>query len=106
MEERVTFIARFLEGEKVTRLAEEFGISRKMAYKIFERYQDTGLEGPTASPSTAQCQGRLPVRPNSGARRFHCHMATPETSRPIATTRAAVVAAAFSIRGENRKVPR
>ncbi len=31
MDERVKFIARFLEGEKVTRLAEEFGISRKSA---------------------------------------------------------------------------
>lgn len=47
MDERVKFIARFLEGEKVTRLAEEFGISRKTAYKIIDRYQDTGLEGLT-----------------------------------------------------------
>jgi putative transposase len=45
MDERVKFIARFLEGEKVTRLAGEFGISRKTAYKIIERCQDTGLEG-------------------------------------------------------------
>jgi hypothetical protein len=29
MDERVRFIARFLEGEKVARLAVEFGISRK-----------------------------------------------------------------------------
>ena len=47
MDERVKFIARFLEGEKVARLAVEFGISRKTAYKIIERYQDTGLEGLT-----------------------------------------------------------
>ncbi len=45
MDERVKFIARFLEGEKVAALAREFGISRKTAYKIIERYQDTGLEG-------------------------------------------------------------
>lgn len=47
MDERVKFIARFLEGEKVARLADEFGISRKTAYKIIEKYQDTGLEGLT-----------------------------------------------------------
>lgn len=47
MNERVKYIARFLEGEKMTRLAGEFGISRKTAYKIIERYQDMGLEGLT-----------------------------------------------------------
>ena len=47
MDERVKFIARFLEGEKVATLSREFGISRKTAYKIIERYQDTGLEGLT-----------------------------------------------------------
>lgn len=47
MDERVKFIARFLEGEKVARLAVEFGISRKTAYKIIDRYQDTGLAGLT-----------------------------------------------------------
>lgn len=47
MDERVKFIARFLEGEKVAALAREFGISRKTAYKIIERYHDAGLEGLT-----------------------------------------------------------
>ncbi len=47
MDERVKFIARFLEGEKVARLAEEFGISRKTAYKIIDRYEETGLQGLT-----------------------------------------------------------
>ena len=47
MDERVKFIARFLEGEKVAGLAVEFGVSRKTGYKIIERYRDTGLEGLT-----------------------------------------------------------
>jgi len=47
MDERVKFIARFLEGERVAALSREFGISRKTAYKIIERYHDTGLEGLT-----------------------------------------------------------
>jgi putative transposase len=45
MDERANFIARMLEGERVARLAREFCISRKTAYKIIERYHDTGLEG-------------------------------------------------------------
>ena len=45
MDERVKLIARFLEGEKVAALAGEFGISRKTAYKVIDRYRDTGLEG-------------------------------------------------------------
>lgn len=45
MDERVKFIARFLEGEKVARLALEFGISRKTAYKIIDRYEEAGLQG-------------------------------------------------------------
>ena len=42
MDERVKFIARLLDGESMTCLCEEFGISRKTGYKILERYQDIG----------------------------------------------------------------
>jgi hypothetical protein len=47
MDERVKFMARVLEGEKVAVLAREFGISRKTAYKIVGCYDETGLEGLT-----------------------------------------------------------
>ena len=47
MDERVKFVARFLEGEKIAVLCRDFDISRKTGYKIIERYQDTGLEGLT-----------------------------------------------------------
>jgi putative transposase len=43
MDERLRFVARRLEGEKMAALCAEFGISRKTGYKIFERYQDCGL---------------------------------------------------------------
>jgi len=45
MDERVRFIARLMDGEKMARLCEEFGISRKTGYKIYERYQGTGVQG-------------------------------------------------------------
>ena len=47
MDERVKFIARLLDGETMTGLCREFGISRKTGYKIHERYRDCGVEGLT-----------------------------------------------------------
>lgn len=45
MDERLKFVARLLEGEKMSPLCKEFGISRKTGYKIFDRYKECGLEG-------------------------------------------------------------
>jgi putative transposase len=47
MDERLRFVARLLDGEKMAALCREFDISRKTGYKIFNRYQDCGLEGLT-----------------------------------------------------------
>jgi len=44
MEERLRFVARLLDGEAMTDVCREFGISRKTGYKIFNRYKDQGLE--------------------------------------------------------------
>jgi putative transposase len=43
MDERLRFVARRLEGEKMAPLCAEFGISRKTGYKIFDRYKDCGV---------------------------------------------------------------
>ena len=37
MDERVRFIARVLDGEAMSEVCREFGISRKTGYKIFNR---------------------------------------------------------------------
>src|SRR5215207_6023566 len=55
MEERLRFVARLLEGEAMTDLCREFGISRKSGYKIFDRYKEHGLEALTD-------RSRRPVR--------------------------------------------
>jgi putative transposase len=47
MDERLRFVARLLEGEKMSALCREFDISRKTGYKIYSRYKDCGLEGLT-----------------------------------------------------------
>jgi putative transposase len=43
MDERLRFVARLLEGEKMAPLCAELGISRKTGYKIFDRYKDCGV---------------------------------------------------------------
>jgi putative transposase len=45
VEERMKFVSRLLDGEKMAELCREHGISRKTGYKIFERYRDCGIEG-------------------------------------------------------------
>ena len=60
MDERLRFVARLLEGEKMAPLCREFGISRVSGYKIFKRYKACGLDGRT-SPSdgdTRNCTER------------------------------------------------
>ena len=55
MEERLCFVARLLDGEAMTDMCREFGISRKTGYKIFDRYKEHGLEALTD-------RSRRPVR--------------------------------------------
>lgn len=45
MDERVKFVSRCLDGEKMTDLCREFGVSRKTGYKIYNRYVANGLAG-------------------------------------------------------------
>jgi putative transposase len=47
MDERLRFVARLLEGEKMAALCREFDVSRKTGHKIFQRYRDCGLDGLT-----------------------------------------------------------
>ncbi len=44
VEERLCFVGRLLDGESMTDMCEQFGISRKTGYKIFNRYKEHGLE--------------------------------------------------------------
>ncbi|UWM80194.1 integrase core domain-containing protein [Rhizobium sp. SRDI969] len=47
MDERLKFVARVLDGEKIAAQCREFGISRKTGHKIISRYNACGLEGLT-----------------------------------------------------------
>jgi len=55
VEERLRFVARLLDGEGMSAVCREFGISRKTGYKIWNRYRSDGME--------ALCdRSRRPVR--------------------------------------------
>ncbi len=43
--ERLEFVRRLEAGERVVDLCHEFGISRKTAYKLKERYEELGARG-------------------------------------------------------------
>ena len=45
MDERLRFVARLLDGETMSALCKEFGISRPTGYKIFNRYKELGPKG-------------------------------------------------------------
>ena len=45
MEERLRFVARLLEGEPMSEVCRDFGVSRKTGYKLLNRYRE---EGPPA----------------------------------------------------------
>ena len=45
VDEKIKFVARLLDGEQMYSLCQEFGISRKTGYKIYDRYKHSGLEG-------------------------------------------------------------
>lgn len=47
MDERMRFVLRLKDGESMASLCREYGISRPTGYKIFERYEECGIEGLT-----------------------------------------------------------
>jgi transposase len=76
MDERIRFVIRLKDGESMASLCREFGISRKTGYKIFERYEECGLEGLTdrARPRTAmrincRCRWKRRLSPLSATSR-------------------------------------
>ena len=68
MDERIRFVIRLKDGESMASLCREFVISRKTGYKIFERYEECGLEGltdrarcPIGMPISCQYRLKLPL---------------------------------------------
>jgi len=51
VEERLRFIARLLEGEKIAAFCRDFWISRVTGCKVYERYKGCGLNGRSRRPA-------------------------------------------------------
>jgi putative transposase len=45
MDERIRFISRLLDGERMIDLCREYEISRKTGYKFLERFKEEGALG-------------------------------------------------------------
>ena len=65
MDERLRFVARLLDGETMSEVCRDFGISRKTGYKIFSRYREHGAEALTdRSRRPVQSIALIEVRDN------------------------------------------
>lgn len=67
MDERLRFVARLLEGEEMTAMCREFGISRKTGYKILNRYKEEGVEALCGPLTPAGAPRQSAPRPGGAA---------------------------------------
>jgi putative transposase len=106
MDERLKFIARLLDGDKMAELCREFGVSRKTGYKILNRYNTCGVKGLTdrsrrpyrqANQLPAQIEALIvrlkQDRPSWGAPKIRERLAKlhPDVHRPAISTVHAVL---------------
>jgi hypothetical protein len=74
MDERLRFLGRVFDGESMTEVCRDFGISRKSGYKIFDRYKEHGLEA-------LADRSRRPVRFAINCRLSSRHASSPSSAR-------------------------
>lgn len=106
MDERVRFVSRHLEGESISELCREFGISRVTGHKLVDRYKQHGVEALSdRSRHPYRMANQLPFQvesliiqikkefPNWGAPKIREHMLTrfPDIKTPAKSTVHAVL---------------
>ena len=100
MDERLRFVARLLDGEKMASVCREFGVSRKTGYKFFNRYKDEGLQGLEDRPrSPYRHPNRLPFQLEKailGIKREHRTWGAPKIRDKLAKEYAGLKAPAAS----------
>ena len=63
MDEKLKFIARHLEGESITSLCKEFGVSRTTGHNLIKRYRQMGSEALVAqSRAPKRYANKLPIQ--------------------------------------------
>ena len=99
MDERVRFVARLLEGEKMAPLCAEFGISRKTGYKLYDRYKDCGAQGLTdRSRRPFRQANQLPFAIEETSWVSMCRLAAPASFALCETAHSQITAVA-TVRG-------
>jgi putative transposase len=100
MDERLRFIARLLDGERMAGLCREFDISRQTGYKIYSRYKDYGLVGLTDRSRRPYRQAnRLPFQIESlivQLRKEHPSWGAPKIREKIKRRRLGIALPAIS----------
>lgn len=77
MDEKLRFVSRFLDGEKIAALCREFGISRATGHKSIDRHRESGLEAFTDRSR----------RPYGRSCRWYISSCPPFLQRPIPNRR-------------------
>src|ERR1700733_9619121 len=99
-DERLRFIARLLDGERMAGLCREFDISRQTGYKIYARYKDCGLHGLTDRSRRPYRQAnRLPFQIESlivQLRREHPSWGAPKIREKVKRLRLGISLPAIS----------
>ncbi len=80
-QERLRFVARLLEGEAMSEVCREFGISRKTGCKIFNRYRDQGLDA-LSDRSRRPARSPCGARPSSTSPHHGPMMGCPNSNTP------------------------
>ena len=118
MDEKLRFVARYLDGEKIAGLCREFGISRVTGHKIIDRYKDSGTEAFTdRSRRPFRQANHLPFQveklilrvkqewPNWGAPKIRERLRTqfPDIPTPAKSTVHAVLARNGLVKSKKRR---
>lgn len=116
--ERLNFITRLREGERMTDLCREFGISRKTGYKLVERFGSHGVEGlfdrsrrprtsPQRTPESVVDEVVLMRQryPTWGPKKLRCKLQErqPEVRWPAASTIGVILKDAGLVDGRKRR---
>ena len=61
MDEKLKFVARYLDGESISDLCREFGISRVTGHKVIARYRESGLDAQKQTLANYDITGTDPL---------------------------------------------
>lgn len=114
--ERMKFVSRYLEGERMTDLCSEFSISRKTGYKFIRRYEELGalgFENKDRAPRSHPNQTPTPLEaaivdlrlqhPTWGARKIKAYLERKTSNIPAKSTIHCILARHELVKAKRRR---